>query len=393
MRTHPQTAPQIDRIEVFAYRVPITAPVSTSFGIMRSRPAVFVRLTAADGAQGWGEIFANWPAAGAEHRARLLLEDISDLVLGQRPEAPAALLQMLEPATHIRALQCGEWGPFRQVLASLDCAMHDMAARRDGLSLARWLAPDLPDQPRIPVYASGIHVADGTRTLPRQREAGHRTFKVKIGFDEGADRKALFAIADSLAPDETLAADANQVWTLPQAQAFCRDTADLPLRWLEEPIAADGPPAHWTRLAETSPHPLAAGENITGHTDFDAAIGAGDLAVLQPDVAKWGGVSGCLAVGRAAIKAGRIYCPHFLGGGIGLLASAHLLAAAGGPGLLEMDVNPNPLRDAFPGADPKVSEGQITLSEAPGLGITDLPEAIARYQTFAKSRSLSGTTD
>jgi hypothetical protein len=41
---------------------------------------------------------------------------------------------------------------------------------------------------------------------------------------------------------------------------------------------------------------------------------------------------------------------YFLGGGISLVASAHLLAAAGGAGLLEVDVNPNPLRNAFDAA-------------------------------------------
>ena len=53
----------IERIEAYVYRYPNAKPVSTSFGVMRDRPAVFVRIEDADGAFGWGEIFANWPAA------------------------------------------------------------------------------------------------------------------------------------------------------------------------------------------------------------------------------------------------------------------------------------------------------------------------------------------
>ncbi|WP_275431080.1 enolase C-terminal domain-like protein, partial [Klebsiella pneumoniae] len=79
--------------------------------------------------------------------------------------------------------------------------------------------------------------------------------------------------------------------------------------------------------------------------EFDEAIASGCFAILQPDAAKWGGVSGCLQVARQALGAGISYCPHYLGGGIGLMASAHLLAAAGGPGMLEIDTNPNPWRD------------------------------------------------
>ena len=53
---------------------------------------------------------------------------------------------------------------------------------------------------------------------------------------------------------------------------------------------------------------------------------------------------------RARImKSGKTFCPHYLGGGIGLLASAHLLAGVGGDGLLEVDANDNPLRDRFCG--------------------------------------------
>ena len=65
-----------------------------------------------------------------------------------------------------------------------------------------------------------------------------------------------------------------------------------------------------------------------------------------------------------------MYCPHYLGGGIGLMASAHLLAASGQDGLLEMDVNPNPLRtEALSGAlTPQ--EGWVSLSDSPGLGFT-----------------------
>src|SRR3546814_2896454 len=82
--------------------------------------------------------------------------------------------------------------------------------------------------------------------------------------------------------------------------------------------SVDAPAADWARLAEAFPIPLAAGENLRGEAAFDAAIDGGALSVVQPDVAKWGGVSGCFAVARRALTAGRVYCPHYLGGGIGL---------------------------------------------------------------------------
>jgi D-galactarolactone cycloisomerase len=91
--------------------------------------------------------------------------------------------------------------------------------------------------------------------------------------------------------------------------------------------------------------------------------------VVQPDMAKWGGVSGVLPVARKVREAGLRYCPHFLGAGIGLLHSAHLLAAVGGDGMLEVDANDNPLRTRLCGPVGAVIDGRVRLGEAPGIGV------------------------
>src|SRR3546814_1598625 len=67
---------------------------------------------------------------------------------------------------------------------------------------------------------------------------------------------------------------------------------ELDIAWLEEPLRADRPLAQWQALARQSPVPLAAGENYLSAEMFQAAIDAGFLQVVQPDLAKWGGISG-----------------------------------------------------------------------------------------------------
>ena len=51
------------------------------------------------------------------------------------------------------------------------------------------------------------------------------------------------------------------------------------------------------------------------------------------------------------------------------MASAHLLAASGGDGLLEVDANENPLRTMLAPALQKIDNGLITLTQDPGLGV------------------------
>ena len=112
--------------------------------------------------------------------------------------------------------------------------------------------------------------------------------------------------------------------------------------------------------------PLAAGENIASRAGFEQALGDDVLRVVQPDIAKWGGLSVCSDIARDILKSGKIFCPHYLGGGIGLLASAHLLAGVGGDGLLEVDSNDNPLRDRFCGPVVDIRDGMVTLGDDAG---------------------------
>ena len=171
--------------------------------------------------------------------------------------------------------------------------------------------------------------------------------------------------------------DANQGWSLAEAQSMAERLQGYGLGWLEEPLRADRPWSEWQALRAHTDIPLAGGENLAGDAAFDAAIAAQVWTVMQPDAAKWGGISGCWPVIERSRAAGLRYCPHYLGGGVGLMASAHLLAAAGGDGMLEVDANDNPLRSALAPALRNITEGCVTLGDAAGIGVLPDPAAIA----------------
>ena len=210
---------------------------------------------------------------------------------------------------------------------------------------------------------------------------GHRAFKLKIGFDAAKDRANLRELR-RLAGEGFLAADVNQGWSIEQALQQAPPLEQYDLAWLEEPLRADRPWSEWRSLQKRLTISLAGGENIAGRENFAAALQEGVLTVVQPDAAKWGGITGCFAVARDVLASKRHYCPHFLGGGIGLLASAHLLAGSRGGGLLEVDSNHNPLREDFCGAVADIREGEIVLPETPGLGIEPDVKAIEKYRTL-----------
>jgi D-galactarolactone cycloisomerase len=367
----------ISRVEAFVFRYPVKTPVKTSFGAMRDRPAVFIRVEDADGAVGWGEAWCNFPAVGAEHRARLANELIAPLVIGQSYPSPREAFEEMTAKTAVLALQSGEAGPLAQAIAGIDIALWDLAARRAGKPL--WSALG-GTGPRLAVYASGINPDRPEKTVAAMRARGHRAFKLKVGFGDDLDARNLQAVRAELGQEAVLAADANQAWDLENAIRLARSFERHGLEWLEEPLRADRPWSDWSGLRQSTGVPLAAGENMAGLSTFSAALAQGVLTVLQPDVAKWGGVSGCFAVARMIVETGAKYCPHYLGGGVGLLASAHLLAAAGGNGMLEIDVNENPLRDEVCGPLQQVRDGHASVGHEPGLGAAPDLRRLRRFQ-------------
>jgi L-alanine-DL-glutamate epimerase-like enolase superfamily enzyme len=364
-------------LQASCYRYPLTTPVVTSFGRMNDRPALFVRAEDEDGAHGFGEVWCNFPAVGAEHRARLINEVLAPMLAGRAIEHPSEVFDYLTAATSVMALQAGEQGPFAQAIAGVDIALWDLFAHRAKQPLWKMLGGA---SGKMRAYASGINPDGCVQVAEAAMRRGHRAFKLKIGFGAERDHENLRNLRH-LIGDLKLAVDVNQGWSLGQALDEAPKLSQFGLMWLEEPLRADRPWNEWRALRDRLAMPLAGGENLAGRDTFSTALAEGVLSVFQPDAAKWGGVTGCLAVAREVAKAQRTYCPHFLGGGIGLLASAHLLAACNG-GLLEVDCNDNPLREQFCGRVADVKDGEVELSDAPGLGIEPDLSSIAKYRTL-----------
>lgn len=367
----------VDRIECRVFRVPIANPVRTSFGTMTSRPALFLRVTAEDGAWGWGEVFCNFPQVGAEHRARLVDSLFAPLLHGSPTEDPPRIRERLESQVRKLAIQCGEPGPFAQVIGAIDQALWDMAGRRAAQPLWKLLATGPEGGNRVRVYASGLGPGDVARNAVAKRDEGYRAFKFKVGFGAEKDLANFTEIRAALGDEAVVMVDANQAWSPDEALRRIAELAPFRPLWIEEPITADEPIPQWDDLAKRCGVPLAAGENLRGLDEFADALAAEYLGFIQPDVAKWGGISGGRDVALLARRHGATFCPHWLGGGIGLAASLHLRAAMGPDGYAEVDANPNPLREEV--FMPAPADGWVTLSDAPGLGVE--PD-LARLERF-----------
>lgn len=372
------SAVTIERIDVHVLRCPIDTPVQTSFGVMHDRPALFVEVVARDGARGWGEAWCNFPACGAEHRAALIRTVLAPLIEGREIRHPATTFAQLTQRTAVLALQCGEPGPIAQAIAGIDLALWDLQARRAGLPLWRLLGGTRDE---IGVYASGLNPIGAERLVAECIARGFAHFKLKVGFGRERDAANIAAIRAMIGPRRALMVDANQAWDLDTALSMADLLDAHALTWVEEPLRCDRPLDEWRALRARLRTALAAGENLASAAAFEAAIGSGAFGVMQPDAAKRGGISGTWPIAQAVQRAGLVYCPHYLGAGVGLLASAHLLAAAGDSGgraMLEVDVNPNPLRSLIAAHVEQPVDGRVSLGMEPGIGVVPDIAALRR---------------
>ena len=368
---------KIKRIHIDVFRAPVEKPVVTSFSTIPSRGVTMLRLEDSDGAVGWGDIWGNFPTITTEYRAKLAAFLLPDLLLGQTIDDVASRYHDMVDNMHVMAVQADEPGPIASVLAAADQALWDLQARRAGVPLRKLLNANAAD--RIPAYASGLNPADGPDTVDAQRQRGHRNFKQKIGFGDDVDKHNVHSIVDGMSPGERLFVDANQRWDHEQSAYAAQWLAEAGVGWLEEPMVADTADETWRALKARVSLPLAGAENLRGLDTIERAFAWLDF--IQPDVGKWGGVTNCFAIAQKAVAAGKTYCPHWLGGGVGLMHSAHLLAAAGGDGLLEMDVNENPLRDHVLSGALAIDDGHVDLPASAGLGLDPDFTAIEHWRS------------
>ena len=206
-------APALHAVEAFVFRSPIESPVRTSFGVMRDRPAVFVRITDVTGRAGWGRSGATFPVAApstAPGSSRRCL----------RPGWKGDGWTIREPFSRSLRLRPRLWR-FRPAKPGLLPARSRGSTLRFGIWRPAVRASRCGAIWAAPARKFGFTAAASTRTIP----AGwlRRTWRSAIalstqgGFGEARDLGNLAALRATLPAGSELMVDANQAWNLDTA--------------------------------------------------------------------------------------------------------------------------------------------------------------------------------
>ena len=366
---------EITLSSVVLYALNATGGVSPNMalGQMPVRPALLLKLVDKDGCFGWGEIWSNFPPRANLHKAHLMEDVVNKRLIGETFTTPMELIETLRRSLCVYFLHIGQREVFEHILAGIDTAAWDLALRKANVSFAEFMGIS----PQAQCYASSLNAGDLSDRLIRHADLGQTEFKLKIGFEASDDLQFVADAASRLPKNCHLMIDSNQSWDVSSAAGILSRLEEFDLLFAEEPIRADCSVKEWEKLASQTDIALAAGENIYGVSRFLEMAEAG-VKYLQPDVAKWGGISGALALAES-MPDGCVLWPHFMGSAVGQQAGLAISAAIGHASKCEMDVNENALRsdlcsDALP-----IENGCVTLPKTPGLLVPPSEDSLHLY--------------
>jgi D-galactarolactone cycloisomerase len=368
---------KIIEIRGFNLSFRLKQPLGNSLTFFRKRDALLVQVVTDAGISGWGEAGNSSHAAGTFIRTRL-----ARLVLGQSPADFGRHYQ-----TMTAVLGYDRRGTGMMAISAIDLALHDLAARMRGISVASLLGGGVRD--RLFAYASGPFFREGDdpyREFGREAESylerNFRAIKPRGGFSpraDGAMAKELRRIAGS---DVALMVDINQGYTAPAAIQSARHMEEAELLWIEEPVQPEDI-SGYQAVARAVSVAIAGGEALGNVRAFRDFLAAGTFAVLQPDLAVCGGYSGFREIAALARAYDLPVMPHVFGTTVNFHASMQMAALieprrGGGPApypFMEYDAMDNPLLNLCP--PPALdSNGTLAVPAGPGTGIDLTPERL-----------------
>jgi len=355
---------KIKALRSYYLEFPLVDPVLTSFGVMKSRPCIIIELEDYHHNIGYGEIWCNFPSDGATYRFNLLNNVYHSNIVGCEFSNPDNFIERITEKFKTLFVQSGDMGSFYNINSGLDCAIWDLFAKNQKLPLNKLLNPDSKND--ISVYASGINPSQSHEQIAVAKSMGIKAFKVKIGFNHSLDIDLLESLDNYFTNDEMMMLDVNQGWNFQEAAKYLKILEDYNFSWIEEPISALSSQAEIKNIIKSTSCDLAFGENITSFDEFISLSQNNKSKYIQPDLTKYGGISLINNLSKK-IQNNKIWL-HFLGGSVGLLTSAHIMAAINPSAYLETDININPLRTSVLKNELNIENGKIHINDDYGIG-------------------------
>lgn len=334
------------RLDVEVLNIRTRHPFIIARGGQSDYRTLWVKLTDADGVQGWGE------AAPARIYGECTETALAALqVYGQSlPDDPFAIEDIerrWETALRLNpSARC-----------ALSAALHDLVGKKLGIPVYRMWGLDPAKAPRS-TFTIGIDTVEKLKVKVQEAEQ-YPILKIKLGTDR--DLEILQTIRGLTRKE--LRVDANTGWNVKQAIRMLPVLEEFGVTVLEQPLPA-GDLEGLATVTRASRIPVIADESCLVAADIPGLVGKVDGINIK--LAKCGSLREAIrmiAVARAHHMMVMVGC--MIETSIAITAAAHFT-----PLVDIVDLDGAALLGADPFAGATIDGGQVGLPTAPGLGLT-----------------------
>jgi L-rhamnonate dehydratase len=368
---------RITDVESFILRLPEVRLIGDAL-----QDILIVRVHTDEGITGIGEVHTLPAAAKAiidAPSAHISAQGLKDLLIGEDPRDIARLWDRMYHFSQTY----GRRGLAIHTISGIDIALWDILGKVAGQPVYRLLGG--ARRRSVDVYASDLARDTPEEEIARAQELVAQGYKaVKFGWgtlggDTDGDIARFARLRQALGPDIDIMVDMGLPVPLQDAVKLGTALAEHRVFFLEEPLSPDDFEG-WRRLVAASPTPIATGEKEGTRFGFRDLMERGGLRIIQPDVARAGGLSECMRIAALAEIRGVQVIPHCWSSDILVAATLHFIATLSDCPYLEYNVMDQPLRTDL-AVDPIMPvDGRVPVPEKPGLGIELREDTIARFR-------------
>lgn len=366
----------IARVETVLVLAPLARAFRGSHYSMSQRATVVVRLHTNDGLV--GEAYVGDEDTSLFEIEAIIQRELAPVLVGQDAMATERCWKSMYFVTFdiLRDRRLG-----LVALAAMDTAMWDLVGKVLGQPLWKLWGGF---RRRVPLIAIGGYYGEPLGDIPDEmaqyRQLGLAGVKFKVGGRTPAEDAARVVAAREAAGDDfVIAIDANQGYTVPQAVELARRLDGVGVRWFEEPVQWHNDRRSMRDVRFQGGLPVCAGQSELSPSGCRDLMEHGSIDVCNFD-ASWSG--GPTVWRRAAAIAGAydVQMAHHEEPQV----SSHLIASQPHGTFAECF---HPDRDPFwwnlIANRPQLENGELVLSDRPGLGWTLNEEYIDRHRVRA----------
>jgi L-rhamnonate dehydratase len=336
-----------------------------------TQDTLLVFVTASDGTVGVGEVDSSPLVAKAVVEAEpshLIARGLRSILLGRNPlDIDVLWHAMVDGSRYFSG------GATMHAISGVDIALWDLAGKALDVPVARLLGG--PRSDRLDAYASLVMPdtpVAAARAAARHAEQGYRAVKFgwgPIGQDLTANEALVREIRRAVGDDVAVMIDAGQVWDTKTALRMAAMYEGYGIAWLEEPVAPDNL-VGYRALSDRSSLTIAGGEQESSYGAFERLLDEGGLDLIQPDLARCGGLTQGRRLAWLAHTRHRRVVPHAFKSGVLVAASTHFAASIPNGGLIEHTVSTSPIARDLVRRAIDFADGQVRVPlEQPGLGV------------------------